>query len=455
MANTIEYADSPNVNTAFVVQQGGQKNRAVLTAPQDTTTLELPDNPNSTKGFVTIDGKKHKVVLTADISGNGGGGDSLPDQTNHEGQFLFTNGSTASWRDDVFSNTTSHVFSVDETTSEVYVQIYPKENRNCFARVRVYDTWDDGGTLQRGMLLRTDYFRFDYYDISDSQGNDQRTEQITPCMRSATPNVFAGYRTGNTKCFGFIMTFSEEESKDYIVDIDYSDGVESITYNQNVQLNQVYATANILFNGEQLTWLDDEFPSVVMANKTNGLFTSDLRDEGLPYFIAKYTEAPDPSTVTTPWQYIGETDSDYVKGYFYDRTQSDDRNATATVTSGSFSVSINQTTFAEHATQDYPNVFVEWAYETRLQYSQSQGGWYSPANPDTVINLASVGITITGTVYDNDRFTVAYGDMYKWKQTDVQPSGLPVPPTTPNTVWVLKATVDANGDATIAWVQEV
>lgn len=74
MANTIEYADSPNVNTAFVVQEGGQKNRAVLTAPQDTSTLELPDNPNSTKGFVTIDGKKHKVVLTADISGNGGGG---------------------------------------------------------------------------------------------------------------------------------------------------------------------------------------------------------------------------------------------------------------------------------------------------------------------------------------------------------------------------------------------
>lgn len=29
------------------------------------------------------------------------------------------------------------------------------------------------------------------------------------------------------------------------------------------------------------------------------------------------------------------------------------------------------------------------------------------------------------------------------------------PPTTPNTTWVLKATVDANGDHTVAWVQEV
>lgn len=71
---TIQYSESPNVETAFVVQDGGQKNRAVLTAPQDTSTLELPANPNSTKGYVTIDGQKHRVVLTADLLGNGGGG---------------------------------------------------------------------------------------------------------------------------------------------------------------------------------------------------------------------------------------------------------------------------------------------------------------------------------------------------------------------------------------------
>lgn len=82
MANTIEYADSPNVDTAFVVQEGGQKNRVVLTAQQDTSTLELPDNPNSTKGYVTVDGKKHKVVLTADISGNGGGGSGAVESVN-------------------------------------------------------------------------------------------------------------------------------------------------------------------------------------------------------------------------------------------------------------------------------------------------------------------------------------------------------------------------------------
>lgn len=65
---SIQYSDSPNVDTAFVVD-GDKKHRAVLTAQQDTSTLELPDNPNSTKGYVTVDGKKHKVILTANIAG--------------------------------------------------------------------------------------------------------------------------------------------------------------------------------------------------------------------------------------------------------------------------------------------------------------------------------------------------------------------------------------------------
>lgn len=75
MPKTIQYSESPNVETAFAVDsETGKKNRVVLTAAQDTSTLELSENPNSTKGYVTIDGKKHRVVLTADISGSGGGG---------------------------------------------------------------------------------------------------------------------------------------------------------------------------------------------------------------------------------------------------------------------------------------------------------------------------------------------------------------------------------------------
>lgn len=69
----IQYPKNPNSDTAFVVQEDGTKNRALMTAPQDTSTLELPSNANSTKGYVTIDGKKQRVILTADIGGGSGG----------------------------------------------------------------------------------------------------------------------------------------------------------------------------------------------------------------------------------------------------------------------------------------------------------------------------------------------------------------------------------------------
>lgn len=96
MPQTI-YPKNPNSETAFVVQDDGTKNRALMIAPQDITSLELPKNANSCKGYVTVDGKKQRVILTADISGNGGGGSSLPDQTGHSGEFLTTDGTDASW----------------------------------------------------------------------------------------------------------------------------------------------------------------------------------------------------------------------------------------------------------------------------------------------------------------------------------------------------------------------
>lgn len=92
---TIKYPKNPNTDTAFVEQDDGTQNRALMIAPQDISTLELPTNSNSTKGYVTIDGKKQRVILTADIGG--GGGSSLPDQTGHSGEFLTTDGTDASW----------------------------------------------------------------------------------------------------------------------------------------------------------------------------------------------------------------------------------------------------------------------------------------------------------------------------------------------------------------------
>lgn len=71
----LQYPSNPNTDTVFVVHEDGKKNRALMVAPQDISTLELPSNPNSTKGFVTVDGKKHRVNLVADITGGGGSTD--------------------------------------------------------------------------------------------------------------------------------------------------------------------------------------------------------------------------------------------------------------------------------------------------------------------------------------------------------------------------------------------
>lgn len=109
---TIKFPKNPNTDTAFVEQDDGTKNRALMIAPQDISTLELPNNPNSTKGYITVDGKKQRVILTADITGGGGGGSGLPDQTGHSGEFLTTDGTDASWSDKPLVNNVNGIYSI-------------------------------------------------------------------------------------------------------------------------------------------------------------------------------------------------------------------------------------------------------------------------------------------------------------------------------------------------------
>ena len=73
----IQYPKNPNTETAFVVRENGKKNRAVMTAPQDISTIEYPNNQNSTKAYVTVNGKKHRVIMTANVAGGGSGGGAV------------------------------------------------------------------------------------------------------------------------------------------------------------------------------------------------------------------------------------------------------------------------------------------------------------------------------------------------------------------------------------------
>jgi hypothetical protein len=122
----IQYPKNPNSDTAFVVQEDGTKNRALMTAPQDTSSLELPTNSNSCKGYVTVDGKKQRVILTADI-GSGGGvvdtskvvnADVLPtaDASSAGKYYLYTGATTAEYTQNyIYKNVKTATY-----TGEVY-----------------------------------------------------------------------------------------------------------------------------------------------------------------------------------------------------------------------------------------------------------------------------------------------------------------------------------------------
>lgn len=82
----LKLSDSPNVDTGYVVTDEGKQNKVQLVASLPTDELELPDSPNSDSGYVTIDGKKHKVKLTASLYGSGGGGGASGDVSSVNGK---------------------------------------------------------------------------------------------------------------------------------------------------------------------------------------------------------------------------------------------------------------------------------------------------------------------------------------------------------------------------------
>jgi hypothetical protein len=64
---TIEYKNSPNDSTAYVVSEG-QKTKVQLVATP-AGDLELANNPNVDTGYLVIDGEKHKCALVAEVDG--------------------------------------------------------------------------------------------------------------------------------------------------------------------------------------------------------------------------------------------------------------------------------------------------------------------------------------------------------------------------------------------------
>jgi len=136
---TTEYPKNPNTDTVFVVQEDGTKNRAVMTAPQDISTIEYPNNPNSTKAYITVDGKKHRVVMVADLTGGGGGGSV--DYTKVVSKTKTMPVASA--------DNTNMIYMYDGTTNATYTHGYIYENKktSTYTGTVTFEPATHGGTV--------------------------------------------------------------------------------------------------------------------------------------------------------------------------------------------------------------------------------------------------------------------------------------------------------------------
>ena len=257
----IQYPTNPNSDTAFVVQDDGKKNRALMIAPQDISTLELPKNANSCKGYVTVDGKKQRVILTADISGNGGGS-SLPDQTGHSGEFLTTDGTDASW---------------------AAVESLPSQ------------------TGQSGKFLTT--------DGTDASWSDK-------------PLINTTNQTGITASLGILGTTQGQKSV-AIGASSYAGATASTAIGTRATTRANYAIQLGMSNnagGNQ----NNDANTFKVANQ-NGNYEIMSADGTIPadrltHAINKYSTMPTASADNLGWivQYTGTTDATYTHGYLYE-----------------------------------------------------------------------------------------------------------------------------------------
>lgn len=109
-------------------------------------------------------------------------------------------------------------------------------------------------------------------------------------------------------------------------------------------------------------------------------------------------------------QYVGQTDANFTRGYFYDcvaSTTASSATATQSVGSGLTNISVDKDTL---------EAFTGWTTDNTLQIFYMISDWS--------VDPASLGITFSGTPSDGDAITVNYTaatTSYAWTRIDVQP----------------------------------
>lgn len=212
----IIYSNNPNEETAFVEQEDGSRNRVVLTAAVEGE-ITYPDNPNSTKVTVTVDGVKRKAVAVATIVG---GGDShnkgyfatqeaLEEAypTGEAGDYAIVESTDTVWIWDsdnsawVDSDQKGQVTSVNGQTGDVVLDLLPSQTGNSGKFLTTDGTdasWSDKPLVNRATGPQSDLI------IAPGATVDSNDHGIVICSGSGA--VISGYnsiaigssaRTGN------------------------------------------------------------------------------------------------------------------------------------------------------------------------------------------------------------------------------------------------------------------
>lgn len=401
-----------------------------------------------TKGQVTsVNNQTGDVTITAT--------DILPSQTGHEGQFLFTNGSTASWRDNVYTNTTSETFTFDENTPEYVFHITPKTNRDIFLNIMVYEGMDDGeGNITKGQHQYNIKAKLSYKDISEDSTTNSiiHTYEENVCIM-VMPSFAMDVENSRFDC-GFLWTGDPEgipagEERYVIVDVEYSDGVNSITDEVGSWTGLWYGRVSgsmptpvglsdpsfangaiPLFNGSDVQWATYPFMNIFGGYFGNHKTVVCENGTYVEKYYSQVTEIPATAGEEGSlyegqalFQYIGETTNDYTQGYFYKIQYDLDRNAVATQTAGSSltNITVNQAVFAEW-------IKPAWGYFQGTYEFTFDGSNWSGTFGGEYADLTDMGITYTGTPVANDVIEVTFDDAtWTWVQVNVQPApaGLP------------------------------
>jgi hypothetical protein len=272
------------------------------------------------------------------------------------------------------------------------------------------------------------------------------------------PCVQAFYDEGGQTVGGFfdIDTFysNEEEipsgeERYVIMDIKYSDGVDTFTYPETFEgapldnstgmllpnptvIKSGYGNVNCIpmaeYGGQDVIWFKYPFGNVFVnspfddnaktlvtqggdfaltwASQVSEFPTFDNADE--------YTVLLDPVAI---FQYTGETTNDYTQGYFYKIQYDLDRNAVATQTTGSSltDITVNQAVFAEW-------IKTEMGYYEGTCVFTFDGSNWSVNGGGEYADLTDMGITYTGTPVANDVIEVTFDDAtWTWVQVNTQP----------------------------------